>query len=150
MATELTYYIYQGLLTGFAEGAFIHVHARSGGGGGSTKTVSTFVSNNPYSTGVKTSGTGAKHQHGGPVPLGDYKIHAPAHHPRLGRSCFLEPTRNTRLHGRSGFFIHGMGSHGSDGCIVPLEHFQFLMDHIENDGGGVLHVLETMDNVRFA
>ena len=150
MSTELTYYIYEGILTGFAAGGFIHVLAYSGGGGGSTKTAATFVTNNPYATGVKTTVKGAGHYHGGPIPLGDYEIHAPTQHPHLGRSCFLEPTRNTQLHGRSGFFIHNMGKHGSDGCIVPLDHFQFLLDSIAKDGGGMLHVLETMESARFA
>jgi hypothetical protein len=150
MATELTYYIYEGILTGFVGGVFIHVLALSGGGGGSTKTASTFVSNNPYATSVKTTGKGAAHEHGGPIPLGDYKIHVPAQHPHLGRSCFLEPTRNTWLHGRRGFFIHGRGKHGSDGCIVPLEQFPLLMDRIAKDGGGMLHVLETLGSERFA
>ena len=33
MATELTYYLYEGILTGFAAGHFIHVAALSGGVG---------------------------------------------------------------------------------------------------------------------
>src|SRR5262245_46940933 len=109
MATELTYYLYEGLLTGFAAGYFIHVAALSGGGGGSTRTPSTLITNNPYATGVRTTGQGARHHHGGPIPLGTYTIQAPAPHPHLGRSCALEPARYTQLHGRGGFFIHGRG-----------------------------------------
>lgn len=150
MATGLTYYLFEGILTGFAAEQLIHVSALSGGGGGSTKAQPTSNTNNPYATGVKTTGQGKRHEHGGPIPVGTYKIHAPAQHPHLGRSCFLEPTEHVRLHGRGGFFIHGTGKHGSDGCIVPLAHFQLLMDRIALDKGGVLHVLEMMGSARFA
>jgi hypothetical protein len=32
---------------------------------------------------------------------------------------------------RGGFFIHGRGQHGSDGCIVPMEGFDALMSALE-------------------
>lgn len=151
MATELTYYIGEGLLTGFAGGRFIHVHALSGGRGGTTVPgATTGIANNPYATGVKATGSGGAHRHGGPLPVGDYTINAPEQHPHLGRSCRLDPDRLNRMHNRGGFFIHGRGRHGSDGCIVPLEHFDYLLDQIATDAGGKLHVLETMSGARFA
>lgn len=151
MATELTYYITEGLLAGYANGGLIHISALTGGGGGSTRRQPTSWGNNPYGTGFKTRTTGKAHIHGGPLPVGNYRIHPPKNHPHLGRSCFLEPVHGNRMYGRGGFFIHGRGKHGSDGCIVPLDHFQFLLDQIERDKGGVLHVFETMEvNTRFA
>ena len=151
MPALLTYYIWEGVLTGFAGGAFVHIPALSGGGGGSTsRGATTRLVNNPYATGVKTQGTGAGHQHGGPIPLGSYKINPPAQHPHLGRACRLDPTGANHMHNRGGFFIHGRGRHGSDGCIVPLDHFQFLLDRIATDHGGHLTVLETMSGDRFA
>jgi hypothetical protein len=53
---------------------------------------------------------------------------------------------------RSGFFIHGRGRHGSDGCIVPLDPAQFrsLMDDLTKSNGGTLIVAETMSDQRLA
>lgn len=105
-----------------------------------------------YSTGVKTK-EGKVHEHGGPIPTGRYRILPPSRHPHLGLSCRLDPydAEQTRhMAGRDGFYIHGRGPHGSDGCIVPLEDFQALMTALEKDRGGVLFVLETMDGSRFA
>lgn len=149
-SANLTYYIFEGLLVGFAGERFFHVAAGSGGGAGSTKNSPSFHANNPYSTGVKTQGTAAKHVHGGPIPVGKYRISTPAQHPHLGRSAYLQPSKPAALHGRSGFFIHGRGSHGSDGCIVPYSQFQELMDALQGSQGGNLFVLETMGDIRFA
>jgi len=153
MATELTYYIREGLLVGYAGGGFIHVLAGAGGGAGSKVRRASWTANNPYATGVKTSGKAhsKSHKHGGPLPLGKYKIHPSTQHKRLGRSCFLEPDSRNYMGNRSDFFIHGRGRHGSDGCIVPFEKLGFLLDQIDKDKGGTLHVVETMDqDVRFA
>lgn len=147
---NLTYYIFEGLLIGTAGGRHIQVFAVSGGGGGSTKSRPAASANNPYMTGLKTMRQGAGHTHGGPIPLGRYRIHKPAQHPHLGRSAFLAPDRGTPMLGRSGFFIHGRGPHGSDGCIVPLSQFKELMDALELSDGGSLCVLEAMAGSRFA
>lgn len=62
---------------------------------------------------------------GGPIPPGVYWVEKPTHHPSLGYSARLRPDHATKalLHelNRGGFFIHGRGPRGSDGCIVPLE-----------------------------
>jgi hypothetical protein len=54
--------------------------------------------------------------------------------------------------GRDGFYIHGRGHHGSDGCIVPLDprQFQNLMTALTQSNGGSLMVQETMSGDRFA
>ncbi len=151
MSANLTYSIVDRLLNGTANGVAIDIKALSGGGGGSTRHGENSDTNNPSSTSVKTKG-GKVHQHGGPCPTGRYRILAPSRHPHLGLSCRLDPydAEQTRhMMGRDGFYIHGRGPHGSDGCIVPLEKFQDLMTALAKDRGGVLVVLETMDGSRF-
>lgn len=152
MAAELTYYIFEGLLVGYVGSAFFHLSAGSGGGSGSRVARTTLVANNPYATGVKTAGGAhAKgHEHGGPLPLGTYTIHPSTKHAKLGRAAYLEPTGKQAMHGRGGFYIHGQGRHGSDGCIVPFEKLTFLLDSIDKENGGTLHVLETSGDFRFA
>ena len=150
LGANLTYYIYEGVLVGRAGGSQFHMLALSGGGSGSTRNAPNFGGGfYPYLTGKKTTGTGATHQHGGPIPPGRYIIHSPEQNAHLGLSAFLEPDGGNMM-GRSGFYIHGRGPHGSDGCIVPLENFQHLMDAIQKDGGGTLFVQEAMGGVRFA
>ena len=77
----------------------------------------------------------------GGLPPGFYKVHKPAQHPHLGLSAYPEPTLTALLHlnlfrssgvsvtQRGGFYIHGIGPKGSDGCIVvPPTSFHWLMD----------------------
>jgi hypothetical protein len=152
MAASLTYYIFEGVLTGTADGRMIHMEALSGGGGGSTQNTPDANTNNPYSTGVKTEGSGRQHRHGGPIPIGRYRVLPPSRHPHLGLSCRLDPYDDAQtrgMMGRDGFYIHGRGPHGSDGCIVPLEQFQELMRALEKDRGGLLFVMEAMGGDRF-
>lgn len=59
----------------------------------------------------------------GPLPAGQYRLHPPVQHPRLGPLAFrLEPLPGNEMFGRSGFFIHGDNARGnrsaSSGCIV--------------------------------
>lgn len=150
-SATLTYYIFEGTLAGVVNGTNFAIAALSGGGGGSTKNRPQDSTNNPYMYGLKTVGTGNKHQHGGPIPPGRYTIHKPSHHPHLGLSVRLEP-QQAMPNERGGFFIHGRGPHGSDGCIVPTDpaQFQRLMHSLIASNGGVLTVAETMSGVRFA
>lgn len=150
-AAMLTYYIFEGVLAGLVNGVTISISAVTGGGGGSTKNTPASSMNNPYMYGLKTAGTGSQHQHGGPIPLGSYKISPPAHHPHLGLSARLDPER-TLPNNRGGFFIHNRGPHGSDGCIVPTDAGQFhiLMRGLTAAHGGTLVVVETMSGSRFA
>jgi hypothetical protein len=81
----------------------------------------------------------AGNKRGGPLPIGVYVIHKPAHHPHLGLAAYLEQTVTSLLYEmpssptgisvtkRGGFYIHGRGPKGSDGCIVPMESFSHLM-----------------------
>lgn len=151
LGAKLTYYIFEGVLIGYSGGQNFHIMASSGGGGGSTKHHPDLGGVfHPYSTGIKTAGKAASHKHGGAIPLGKYVIHKPAKQPHLGLAAYLEPDRSNSMMSRGGFYIHGRGQHGSDGCIVPLSDFKELMDALEKDGTGILHVVEAMGGTRFA
>ena len=152
MAANLTYSIFEGVLTGTANNRAFNIMALSGGGGGSTQHDGNADTNNPYSQGVKTV-DGKNHIHGGPIPTGRYRIRTPSRHPHLGLSARLDPydiDQARHMAGRDGFYIHGRGPHGSDGCIVPLEEFQELMTALTADKGGMLFVLEAFGGDRFA
>ncbi len=143
MSASLTFYISEGLLTGLAAGHMIHLRAMSGGGGGSTKHGGDADTDNPASTGVKETAT----RRGGPLPVGKYKIHAPSRRAHLGLCAQLDPydkEQAAHMFGRGGFFIHGRGPLGSDGCIVPMESFAVLMGYLGADRGGVLVVSASM------
>jgi len=66
--------------------------------------------------------------HGGPLPPGLYLCTHIAKHAHFGECIFLQAitpfmkidmNAQIRFCDREGFFIHGRGPHGSDGCIVP-------------------------------
>ena len=73
-------------------------------------------------------------QRGGTIPPGHYLCVYVAQHASFGECIYLDPMRDAHHiyspfarfpipHGRGGFFIHGHGPKGSDGCIVPAsEH----------------------------
>ncbi len=150
---SLTYTITEGVLVGVAGRRMFHIIAVSGGGGGSTRNTPTAAANNPYMEGLRTTGQAHSrdHVHGGPIPPGRYLIRTPSNHPHLGLSARLDHP-HFRPMGRDGFYIHGRGPHGSDGCIVPLDKAQFtaLMAALKESGGGVLYVQETSDDTRYA
>lgn len=57
----------------------------------------------------------------GPLPRGFYRVTGPTTHPRLGPLAFrLLPFGTTKMHGRSGFYIHGdnVTNDASRGCII--------------------------------
>jgi hypothetical protein len=148
----LTYYIFEGVLVGTVDGKTIHIWAKSGGGGGSTKGASApDAVNNPYLTSQKLK-VGIR---GGPIPIGRYKIQRPAPWHR-GLAARLEPEPPSHFQKRTGrgggFLIHGSGPLGSDGCIVPTDKAEFLalINGLMKDNGGILTVLETMGGERFA
>ena len=143
---NLYYSIFLGKLWGSAAGQSLSIAATSGGRGGSTTpgAVATSVRDNPFKIGQKTDH--ASGVHGGPLPIGKYRIDAPIHSGHMGRCAKLTPVDggiSFGMFGRSGFFIHGRGPHGSDGCIVPLNgsEFQKLMKALAESGGGELIVL---------
>jgi len=55
IGTNLTYYVFEGLLVGFTGGELVHIPALSGGRVGTTaKGAQTDAVNNPYMTGLQT------------------------------------------------------------------------------------------------
>ena len=152
MAANLTFYIFEGVLTGTANGHMLNLTAVSGGGGGSKVYAGNSDTFNPHSQGLKEV-DGKHHVHGGPIPAGRYKVLPPSHHRTLGLSARLDPYDDAQaqhMYGRDGFYLHGRGPHGSDGCIVPMEGFAELMAALTRDRGGMLFVAEGMGGVGFA
>lgn len=149
-SSELTYYVFEGVLAGTLNGQTISISAVSGGGGGSKTKPPNETMNNPYMYGLKEV-KGPSGNRGGPIPLGRFKIGAPAHHAHLGMAAALTP-ETPMPNNRGGFYIHGRGPLGSDGCIVPMtaHDFQRVMQGLTASHGGILHVQETMDGSRFA
>jgi hypothetical protein len=149
-ASELTYYVFEGVLAGILNGTSVSISAVSGGGGGSKVHPPNAAMNNPYMYSLKEV-KGRAGLRGGPIPLGRFKIATPAPHGHLGLAARLTPETPMPNH-RGGFFIHGRGPLGSDGCIVPMaaHDFQKIMQGLKLTHGGLLYVRETMDGSRFA
>ena len=68
---------------------------------------------------------------GGPLPPGKYKMVYQKSHRVFGKCIYLEPIQIeemipgiTEFKKRNGFFVHGRGDRGSDGCIVPFDPSQ--------------------------
>ena len=153
---RLTYYIFEGLLVGVVNGKQVSLSAYSGGRGGSyDENAPTEVANNPYSYAVKEDDkTGV---HGGPIPTGAYTIESPEHNRKLGHHARLSPDGKLP-NDRGGMAIHGMGPHGSEGCIVILEDkdnrkagkphvkLESLLTGLKAASGGRLMVLQAIDS----
>jgi hypothetical protein len=162
-STKLSYYIWEGLLVGLLAGKTIEISAVNGGGSMGAKPPAE-TANNPYSTGVKTTGKkhAANHVHGGPIPPGLYTIRTPGMYtpkdedPKKVRFMAAQLDRQGNFKIRDGgFLIHGAYGahpHGSDGCIVPRkkDDFDKLIVGLSVSKGGTLIVAETMSGDRFA
>jgi hypothetical protein len=135
-----------------------HVLALSGDGAGSIRPTRDdslhhpyYLLANPYMETWKAQAQPVTrpegHVQGGPVPPGKYAIDTPSQHPHLGLSARLV-SATLKPMGRDGFFIHGQGPHGSNGCIVPLDGAKFgeLMRALTDTHGGTLFVRENMSN----
>jgi len=93
-------------------------------------------------------------QRGGTLPPGHYRCRYIEHHSVFGSCIQLVQTRDALAihspespfpipHGRGGFFIHGSGPKGSDGCIVLANGYdrQHLNAAVKDFAGVVvLHV----------
>lgn len=149
---KLNYSITLRCMWGTLNGKEIKIHVESGGRAGSKikGAVDAQVANNVFEIDRKTNE--AKNIHGGPLPIGTYTISSPANNNfgtdnhgcvRYVYSAKLTPIKAwLGMMGRSGFYIHGRGSHGSDGCIVPMSggEYQTLMKGLEKSKGGSLTV----------
>src|SRR5437016_5564743 len=152
---QLTYSLYEGILTGYLKGRLIQINTLSGGGGGAWGGASMpGLVNSLSATNVSLHGA----QRGGPLPVGPYTICVPFPKGKHQRAR-LTPKFSTN---RFDLEIHGRGEHGSDGCIVPLfgtranatgtpaekdaywRAFDQFVDDLKREGGGSLYVLEAM------
>lgn len=159
MSNGLTYSISREWLEGAVGTAKFSMRAFSGGGRGRTGGGAE-GSAESYDVFRKESEQGGKHVHGGPIPPGLYVCHYLEHHKTFGECIFLQQTvlsliqidptadprsgQFIRFYDRDGFFIHGRGKHGSDGCIVPENgsERQRLNKAIKAVGRVILNVVE--------
>jgi hypothetical protein len=97
-------------------------------------------------------------QRGGTIPPGHYRCIYVGNHPTFHECIFLDPAadahairspfaRHPIAHHRGGFYIHGQGPKGSDGCIVLAnEQRRKALNHAVRDfihhfhGGVILNV----------
>jgi hypothetical protein len=155
---NLTFYIYEGLLTGYLNGQFVIFSAKSGGGGASKLGITdSSVVNNPdkieKKMGYVKKEDAKKENRGGPIPPGTYKILKPVSWGK-SKKAVIEPLGTTmellKKIGRGGFLFHARGNYGSDGCIVPdsWEAYLKLMEGLETDAGGTLQVYDALSQDR--
>ena len=94
---------------------------------------------------------------GGPIPAGLYLAKYCGQHPHLGLCAQLDQTISSliqadydssigfRVTPRGGFYLHGAGPKGSDGCIVPANKIDLerLLTAIKAAAGPVLVVVHS-------
>jgi hypothetical protein len=116
MSRQLTYNIAEARLQGLLAGVQINCAAGSGGRAGSKVegAGNWWLQNNAMATAVHSGA-----HNFGPLPQGSYYM---CPHENGKTMIRLKPFRSNYMHGRSGFLIHGRGTIGSHGCIVPY-HF---------------------------
>jgi len=133
---------------------WIYVKAVSGGGRGQR------VNNIPHPHGVNDSrlftSLSEREKHignhrGGPIPRGTYSVGIPcmnnfgtAAQPHMVMSCVLKPTGQA-MYQRDNFFIHGQGSVGSDGCVVPTHGKVHEIFHLVKKHHGAWMIVETAE-----
>lgn len=127
MPTNLKYNIESRLLTGSLENVKIRARAGSGGRAGSkTAKENILLANNSLATHI--GGASSKGTHNfGPIPRGVYSLRI---HESRKNWIRLIPKNTNNMFGRSGFAIHGRGTTGSHGCIVP-EKIQTIITIVE-------------------
>src|SRR5258708_4518336 len=78
-SARLPYYNFEGIITGLVSNSVCHATAWRGGAGGSTRHNPNDTANNPYMYALKEVDDRSRHVHihGGPIPPGRYRIHAP-------------------------------------------------------------------------
>jgi hypothetical protein len=98
------------------------IRAVSGGGRGQYSGVYGKYGERQYTGRISNVGgpSGANPTSYGTIPNGIYKVEEPDVDTVLG-PCAELTTVKAFMMGRSGFYIHGRGPKGSDGCIVPVD-----------------------------
>ena len=126
----LRYSIRDECLYGTVAAKSFSMKAFSGGGRGSTGGMEQ-TDLKHWSTRKKAPGGFDEKNRGGPIPIGLYLASYFGNHPHLGLCAQLDQTISSLIQTdydspigfmvtpRSGFYIHGEGPKGSDGCIVP-------------------------------
>jgi hypothetical protein len=131
----------------------ISISASSGGGRGSK----VHPRGEPGQLGIASWDTQRKESggvRGGPLPPGFYRVLKPAQVAHLGLAAQLEPTLTSLLYvdpssglgvsvtKRDGFYIHGAGPKGSDGCIVIQKpEFSWIMNLLAANAPLMLEVV---------
>jgi hypothetical protein len=157
----LKYSIRDELLYGTVSNISFSMKAYSGGGRGSTAGAER-ADLAHWNTAKRAPGSYDEKNRGGPIPLGIYVASYYGVHPHLGRCAELTQTLSSllqrdyesatglRVTDRDGFFIHGRGPKGSDGCIVPStkDELKALLDAIQAVAGPVVILVhsEGMDS----
>ena len=121
-STDLVYNIVEQTLRGKIDTVEINAHAVSGGRAGSKEkgAVDHRIADNPFATHLKKTSD----RPGGPTPLRRFSLKTHETRPNWIR---LIPLAGEDLGDRSGFAIHGRGTRGSDGCIVPTAFHNVLL-----------------------
>lgn len=142
---SLRYSISDEMLYGTVSNIPFSMKAFSGGGRGSTQGMAqTDLAH--WSTRKKAPAKFSQRDRGGPLPTGAYIVSYYGQHDHLGRCAILHQTISSIIHldftssagisvtDRDGFYIHGEGPKGSDGCIVPAikEDLKKLLDAIKS------------------
>ncbi len=129
--------------------------AYSGGGRGSSAGMELHDVKH-WSTQKKAPPVFSQKTRGGPLPVGLYLANYYGVHEHLGRCAILMQTISSLVHAdpwsgagisvtdRSGFYIHGAGPKGSDGCIVPSKSgdLKALLDALESKDSPVALFVE--------
>jgi hypothetical protein len=150
MTSMLKYSISDEILYGAVDGTTFSMKAFSGGGRGSTADME-LIDLRHWATSKKAPPAFSPKNRGGPLPVGLYIAKYYGQHEHLGRCAELMQTLTSLLHAdpwseigvsatdRAGFFIHGRGPKGSDGCIVPekVSDLRDLLDAIETANGPI-------------
>lgn len=155
-ANVLRYSIRDESLCGTVASISFSMRAFSGGGRGSTSGMQR-ADLRHWNTAKKAPVVFDKANRGGPIPLGWYLATYFGHHPHLGLCAQLDQTMSSLIQrdynspiglsfaARSGFYIHGEGPKGSDGCIVPAikDDLHKLLKAIKSAGGPVVLIVHS-------
>lgn len=117
--TDMVYNIETGALKGKIGENHISAFAGSGGRAGSKVegAVNPFLANNSLATHIGGPKNASTHTFG-PIPQGVYALKL---HETRKNWIRLNPISGTDTLGRAGFAIHGRGTTGSHGCLVPTD-----------------------------
>jgi hypothetical protein len=135
-------------------GKWVYVKAVSGGGRGQliNKVAHPHgVNDSRLFTSLSEREKHVGNHRGGPIPHGVYSVEqacmnnfGTAAKPHMVLSCKLKPNGQP-MHQRDNFFIHGQGSVGSDGCVVPTHGRVHEIFNLVRKHNGAWMVVETAE-----